>query len=451
MLKAKTFARSGLLAVALMCAACAKPAETPKVDTLVLKDFTLIDGTGAAPVPGSSMIIEDGKISWVGPTAELKAPAGAPTQDLTGQFVTPGLIDLHVHLSIVRDLKQDEALYTEANVKEDLQNYAKFGVTTVQVLGTDKDLIFPIRDAERAGRPTMTRVYTAGQGIVFKGGYGGVVGINNPVSTPEEAVAEVDRQADKKVDFIKFWFDDELGTMPKMPLPMAKAIIDEAHKRGLRVVAHIFYLADAKALVDLGIDGLMHSVRDKPVDQALIDAMKAKGTWQVAETLTREQAMFLFGAPSPTLDDPLFKQAAGEATMAQLTSADRQKTVQSNPHYKSDYPKFLLQGEKNGKALLDAGVNVGFGTDSGPPGRFPGYSEHRELELLVESGLTPLQAIHQATGKAAEWLKSDTGTIAAGKQADLIVLGADPSADIKNMRQMKSVDIAGNSVPTITP
>jgi imidazolonepropionase-like amidohydrolase len=439
-------------ALALLAVSCSPPAPTAPPGTKVLKDFTLIDGTGKAPVPNTSMIVDDkGRISWVGPTAELKAPNGAETTELAGKYVMPGLIDLHVHIAIVRGLKQDIANYTEANVKEDLTNFAKFGVTTVQVMGTDKDLIFPIRDAERAGRPTMARVYTAGQGIVFKGGYGGVVGLNVPVATPEEAVKAVDEQADKKVDIIKFWLDDELGTMPKMPPAMTKAIIDEAHKRGLKVVAHVFYYADAMQLIDQGIDGLMHSVRDKPVDQKFIDAMKAKGVWQIAETLTREQAMFLYGVNSETLEDPLFKQAVPAGDIEILKSAERQKTVQSNPHYKTDYPKFLVQAQSNLKTLSDAGVNIGMGTDSGPPGRWPGFSEHRELELMVAAGLTPMQALTAATGSAGKFLAtSDTGVIEAGKWADLLVLNADPTADIKNVHNINSVYIAGNTVPSAT-
>lgn len=437
-------------ALALLAVSCSPPAPTAPPGTKVLKDFTLFDGTGKAPVANQSMIIDDkGRISWVGPTAELKAPNGAETTDLAGKYVMPGIIDLHVHLSIVRGLKQDIANYTEANVKEDLQNYAKFGVTTVQVMGTDKDLIFPIRDAERAGKPTMARVYTAGQGIVFKGGYGGVVGLNQPVATPEEAIAAVNLQADHKVDLIKFWFDDELGTLPKMPPTISKAIIDTAHARGLKVVAHIFYLADAKLLIDQGLDGIMHSVRDKPVDKALIDAMKAKGVWQIAETLTREQAMFLYGVNSETLEDPLFKAAVPAGDIEILKSAERQKTVQANPHYKTDYPKFLAQAQSNLKTLSDAGVNIAMGTDSGPPGRWPGFSEHRELELMVAAGLTPTQALTAATGSPAKFLgTSDTGVIEAGKWADLLVLNADPTADIKNVHAINSVYIAGDTVPS---
>jgi imidazolonepropionase-like amidohydrolase len=184
---------------------------------------------------------------------------------------------------------QDVKYYTRDSVDNDLKTYAAYGVTTVQSLGTDGDLIFDIRKEERAGRPSMARVFTSGQGLVFKDSYGGIPGLNQPVANAAEARKEVDRQAAKGVDQIKFWMDNELGTMKiKMPYDVAKAIIDEAHAKHLRVVAHIFYLADAKQLADYGIDGFMHSVRDKQIDQATLDSMKAHHTWQVAATLSRE-------------------------------------------------------------------------------------------------------------------------------------------------------------------
>jgi imidazolonepropionase-like amidohydrolase len=430
-----------------------KEAAAPAGASTVLEHFTLIDGTGAAPKAGQALVIgPDGRIAWVGADADLKAPAGAETVDLTGKYLMPGLIDLHVHIGNVVDLTQDPKNYTQASVEKDLKTYASYGVTTVAVMGTDNDLIFPLRDAQRAGRPTEARIYTAGQGIVFKGGYGGVAGLNHQVATPEEAVAEVDAQAAKGADYIKFWLDDELGTMPKMPPEISKAVIDEAHKKGLKAVAHIFYLADAKRLVDLGVDGLVHSVRDQPVDQALLDAMKAHGTWQIAETLSREASMFAFGVPpSDILNDPFFTAGVSPGALAGLRSPERQKTVASGKHF-HDLPKFFETAKANTRKLKEAGVKYGFGTDSGPPGRYAGYFSHWELALMTESGFTPLEALSTATGTAAQFLGAkDLGTVEAGKQADLLVLDADPTADIKNSRKINSVYIAGKTVPSIKP
>src|SRR5260370_41711018 len=137
----------------------------------VFKGFTLIDGSGRAPATDAAMIVDSGRIRWVGPTAKLKAPDGAETIDLSGKFVMPGIINLHGHLGNVIDLTQDPKYYTRENVEKDLSTYASYGVTTVLSMGTDQDLIFRMRDEQRStGRPSMTRVFTAGQGFNFKGG-----------------------------------------------------------------------------------------------------------------------------------------------------------------------------------------------------------------------------------------------------------------------------------------
>src|SRR5207248_3895283 len=138
------------------------------------KNFTLIDGTGRAPVAGAAMLVSNGRISWIGPVAQLKVPAGAQTIDLTGKFIIPGIINLHGHVGNTIDLAQDSKNFTRENIEKNLKAYASYGVTTVQSMGTDQDLMLTVRAEQRAGRPSFARVYTAGQGFVYKGGYGGI-------------------------------------------------------------------------------------------------------------------------------------------------------------------------------------------------------------------------------------------------------------------------------------
>lgn len=417
----------------------------------VFKNFSLIDSTAGKTTPASAMVVENGKITWVGPVKQLKVPAKATVTDLTGKFLLPGLIDLHVHIGAVRDLTQDQSFYSRASVEKDLRQYAAYGVTTVQSLGTDRDVIFDIRKEQHEGTPTYSRVYTAGQGLTYRGGYGGIIGINHPIGTPDEAIAEVNTQADKGADFIKFWVDDELGTMPRMPLEIRKAIIDTAHQRHLRAIAHVFYLEDAKSLVSMGIDGFAHMVRDQPVDQELLTAMKSHGVWQMAGTLSREASIFAFGERAPFLDDPFFKHSLSPTALALLESAERQKTISGNPHY-DDYKRFLANALKSFKAMSDSGVKTGFGTDSGPPGRFGGYFDHWELEELVAAGFTPAQALKAATTDAAAYLgNQEIGAVAPGKWADLLVLDANPLVNIRNSHQISSVYIAGDMVPSVRP
>jgi imidazolonepropionase-like amidohydrolase len=412
----------------------------------VLRNFTLIDGSGRPPLAGAAMILDAGRIVWVGPASQLQAPAGAQMVDLTGKYVMPGIINLHGHLGNTIDLTQDARFFTRENVEKNLETYASYGVTAMLSMGTDQDLVFQLRDRQRAGRPSITRVFTAGQGFIFKGGYGGIAGVNQGVSTVAEVEAAVAVQAGKKVDIIKLWMDDELGRLPKMPYPIAKAIIDGAHRRHLRVTAHIFYLQDAKQLTDYGVDGLAHSVRDKPGDQALIESMKAHGTWQMAATLSREASMFIYAGAPPFLSDPFFTRGVSPAAIETLRSPAYRETISSGPHFK-EYPAFLATAKKNLKALADAGVKYGFGTDTGPPGRFPGYFEHWEMELMVEAGLTPMQVITAATRNAAEFLGAkDLGTLERSKWADLIVLDRNPLDDIRNTRTIHAVYIAGNLV-----
>ena len=417
----------------------------------VLRGFTLIDGTGRAAAPNSAMVIDAGRITWIGPASSLKVPAGAQVTDLTGRFVMPGIVNLHGHLGVSVGMKQDARLYSRQTVEHDLKTYAAYGVTTMLSLGLDGDLIFDLRDQQRASRPTMTRVYTAGQGFAFNGGIGGAISfpgvagaVFNTVSDVEPAVAE---QARKHVDVIKFWTDDNFGKAKRMPYDIGKEIIDSAHRHGLRAIAHVFYLEDAKRLADFGVDALAHIVRDKPVDQELISSMKrGNTTWLAAATLTREVALFAYAKTPDFISDPFFTRGVTADVLSTLSSAEYHKTIASDPNL-DKYPESLAIGKKNLKALADGGVKYGIGTDTGLPGRFQGYFEHVELQQMVEAGLTPMQVIVAATKSGAEFLKAkDLGTLEVGKWADLIVLAKNPLDAIKNTETITDVYIAGNTV-----
>ena len=156
--------------------------------------------------------------------------------------------------------------------------------------------------------------------------------------------------------------------------------------------------------------------------------------------------MFVYGSPAPFLADPFFVRGISSKTLETLKSSQYQATIRKDPHF-SRYPEFLETAKKNLKMLADAGVRYGFGTDTGPPGRFPGYFEHWEMELMVASGLTPQQVLTAATARAAEFLGAkDLGTLAPSKWADFIVLERNPLEDIKNTRSIRSVYVAGNKV-----
>jgi imidazolonepropionase-like amidohydrolase len=437
------------------CAAGTKqepPAGAAAVSTaLVLRNFTLIDGNGGAPVANAALVIEEGRVQWVGPSSGLQPPQGAAVQDLTGKFIMPGIINVHGHIAESDGITQDpKTLFTRENVSAHLKLHASYGVTSVVSMGTDQSLVYQIRDEQRAGRPAEARIFTAGRGFTAKGGYptqpGGIPGVPYEENDPVQAAADVADLASHHPDLVKIWVDDGFGAMPKIPIRVSTAIIEAAHAHSLKAVAHVFYRQDAKALVDAGLDGFIHNVRDQLVDDGLVAAMKAHGTWMVSATLSREAAMFAYATPDPILSDPFAARAVPANVQALMKTPEYQQRLTSDPQFKN-YRRYLENAQQNLKRMADGGVKYAVGADTGPPGRFDGYGEHWELALMVEAGLTPGQVITAATRSGAEFLGAkDLGTLERGKWADLVVLAANPLDDIKNTRRIDAVYVAGNKV-----
>jgi imidazolonepropionase-like amidohydrolase len=451
--------RAFVAAISIGVAACSGPSPepatpapaAPAADVLVLRNFTLIDGRGGASVPGSALVATDGRITWVGPAAELQAPAGAQVQDLSGKYLMPGIINLHAHVAESDGVVQDPVkFFTREGVESDLKLYASYGVTSVASLGTDQPLVYEMRAEQRKGRPKMTRIFTAGRGFTVKDGFptnkGNVPGVPYEPAEPSDVAAQMNELAAHQPDVVKIWVDDRFGDFKKTPIDISSAIIDNAHKHKIKVIAHVFYLEDAKLLAKAGLDAFGHSVRDKAVDAELIALMKEHGTW-VIPTLFREAATFIFAEPEKFLSDSFFTRGVEPRMQEVLKSADYQKTLKGDKYFPR-YAPILQTAKDNLKRLADAGINIGFGSDAGVLTRFEGFGEHLELELMVDAGLTPAQAITAATKSSAEFLghQNDLGTIEKGKWADLVVLGGDPLANIRNSRQIDAVYIAGNNV-----
>jgi imidazolonepropionase-like amidohydrolase len=427
-------------------------ASVAAAETKILENFTLIDGTGRAPVSNAALIVTDGRITYAGPKAGANPPAGAEKIDLTGKFLVPGIINLHGHLGAVKGLVQDPKNYTRENLMSQLQLLSSYGVTSYVSMGSDMPVILDVRNAQRqTGRPGETRIFTAFRGFTGKGGYPtkapGMKGVPFEVSTPAEVEKALDELNKAKVDLVKVWVDDHLGKEPKIPLDLVKTIIAGAKKRGYNTAAHIFYYNDAKVLAEAGLHGLAHSVRDRDVDAAFIASMKKGGCWQAAATFTRELSMFVYATPAPFLDDPFFKPVTTPDVIKALRSPERMKTVNADPE-NMKYKDFLKTAQRNLKKLADASVPFGFGTDSGPPARFLAFFEHLEMELMAEAGLTPQQIIQSWSKHAAQWLgqSKELGTVEPGHWADLLVLDANPLSDIKNTRKIHQVYIAGKRI-----
>jgi imidazolonepropionase-like amidohydrolase len=402
----------------------------------VVKAFVggrLFDGTGRPVVADAVLVVKDGRVLSVGSARDVRIPPGAERVDLASRFLIPGLVSAHGHVGETRGLRSGPELYDRENVLAQLRLYARYGVTTVASLGGDRDEGFALRDEQETSALDRTRLYVAGPVV--------------DAATPEAARAQVQALAARKPDWVKIRVDDTLGTTAKMPPAVYRAVIDEAHRLGLRVAAHIFYLEDARDLVASGADFIAHSVRDRPVDTAFVDALKARGVC-VCPTLMREVSAFVYGSEPEFFSDPFFSKEADAAVLAELRRPERQKGIATSAA-SARYREALQTASLNLKTLFDAGVPIAMGTDTGPPARFQGYFEHLELERMVAAGLTPTQALLTATGGAARCLglSDRLGTLQPGRWADFVVLRQDPLADIRNTRTLESVWIAGNRVP----
>jgi imidazolonepropionase-like amidohydrolase len=394
-------------------------------------DGRVIDGTGKV-IERGTVVVRDGRIAEVGPTASVRIPEGATRVALAGKTLMPGLVNAHGHLSPVEGLRTGPEFYTRANLERQLRAYATYGVTTVFSLGDDQPDAFALRDAQAAAPPGRARVFVAGPIVT--------------ATTAEAARADTDKVVALKPDLLKIRVDDNLGTSKKMPEAAWRATLDRAKAAKLTLAAHIFYLADATALAQAGNVFIAHSVRDVPVDQPFLTAMKAANACY-SPTLMREVSTFVYDSTPSWTADPFFRRGYSAALAAELADPARHARIKDSPAWAQGqkYKAGLEVAKANLKRVHDAGIPIAFGTDTGPAARFQGFFEHLELEMMVEAGLTPMQAIVSATGAAAGcWGKSgQIGTIVPGAAADVLVLTASPLERITNTRALDAIYIGG--------
>jgi imidazolonepropionase-like amidohydrolase len=406
----RVFLLPGLIALGLGgTAGCSGAApDAPTTNVMVFEGARLLVGDGQT-IESATFSVVDGRFAAVGVTGEVEVPAGATRVDLSGRTVMPAIIDTHTHLR-----------QTRAELVEDLQRRTFWGVGAAMSLGQDQgEVPFAVKAEEIAG---AARFRTAGRGLTAP--EPGRSDVPYWITSEEEARNAVAEQADEGVDIIKLWVDDRGGQYAKLTPALYGAAIDEAHRRGLRVTAHLFTLEDAKGLLGAGVDAFAHGVRDRDVDDAFVAMMTA-----------RPDLVLVPNLPGRGVATDMRWVGAGvsAAQLEQLQAAAVDNAAAQEA--------FGIQA-RNLARLSAAGVRIALGSDGNSP-----WGPHQEMEDMVAAGMTPAAVVVAATGTAAEFMRLDqAGTVAAGKSADFIVLEANPLDNITNTRRIDSVYMRGEQI-----
>ena len=431
---------------ALLLAAVALPAAA---EPILFENARVFDGQrdrGITPV-----LIDGARIVHIG-TPLPAAATGARRVDYTGKTLLPALVSDHAHVGNTQGLEHGDRFYTRDNVVRDLRQFQRYGITTVTALGMNGADFFALRTEVNADPRLGAQLYGAGGGIGAPDGAppADSMGLrHDPVARPrtaEQARAAVATQHADGVDLIKLWVDDLDGKRSMMTPEVYRAAIAEAHARGLTVAAHIHDLDQARDLVDARVDTLAHGIRDRAVDPMLARKMRDQGTWYIP-TVAIDEANYWYAEHPQALQQPFLRQALHRDVLARWSQPEWQRAQLAGSGIPAARAAVATNLD-NVRRLHAAGVKLGFGTDAGAmPHRVIGVAEHRELQLLVQAGLSPAQALQVATSQAADLLGlADRGRIAAGKRADLLVLDADPLTDIANTQRIGAVWQAGQEV-----
>jgi len=362
-------------------------------------------------IENATLLVEGTKISHAG--AGVPVPAGATRVNLAGKTVMPMIIDTHVHLGSTR----------EALVR-DLRSRAYYGVSAALSLGTDG---YDLLDVRRQEIPGAARFLSAGRGITMQ--EPGRTTVPYWVMSAAEARKAVQELAAQNVDIVKIWVDTRDGKYKKLTPEIYGAVIDEAHRRGLRVTAHIFDLEDAKGLIRAGIDALAHGVRDRDIDDELVAMFRQRPNLVLTPNLPDRGVK---------VDMSWLKASLPPSQFAMLEKANTDRPVAQ---------AFYGIQARNLAKLNAAGVRITLGTDGNRA-----WGPHEEMHDMVLAGMTPMQVIVAATRNSAEFLRlADAGTLQAGKSADFIVLDANPLDDITHTRRISAVVLRGAALDRSQP
>jgi imidazolonepropionase-like amidohydrolase len=431
-----------LLTVTMLAACGEAPAPPAEPGGVAIVGAQLIDGTGGDPVADSVIVIRDGRVEAAGPRETTAVPAGAEVIDAAGKTIIPGLMDLHTHY---RGTTREE-------IEPQMKAQIYYGVTTARSIGSDDPAIVPFLLEANAGIPGLPRPYTAGRGFSAPNGF--PPGNDRPQpETTEEARELVRGLAAEGVHFTKMWITEMTPPGQIMTPEMRTAIVEESIANGLIPVAHIDDESHGRQLIEAGTrDFLPPTVLtfgpgagapvDDPTPSDEFIQMCLDNEVSFTPTLSIIQNNWHFAEHPELLDDPDLRAVMNPATLARWDDPEVRAQVIEADNFQ-DRKAAFRQVLDFVKTMHDAGVQIALGDDAGTANVPMGWGVHHEMELYVEAGLTPMEAIVAATATSAGRMppvgEADFGTLEPGKVADLVVLNADPLADITNTLEIDQV------------
>lgn len=409
--------------------------------TLVIRGGSVFDATTEQSRPLGQLWIAGETILAEHP-AGTSIPDGTAVIDASGMTVLPGLFDLHVHLM------STASFYTAPVRIDSSRNMAAFlasGVTSVLDLFSMPDWVFAEREKSKDPDYLGPRIYAAGPILTAPGGHGTQMGVpTSTMSNREEAIAAVRALAPKRPDVVKIAFDDLAfsgNRLAKLKPEAAAGVVEEAHRRGLRVFAHVTNVDDAVAMVGVGVDAFAHfpAFPGKTPDSELVAMMRERGVG-VVPSINLFENITLIPSKGPVYDAENFdKKVAWEVLEVLEDEATRNR--QSMMRWRGATAENRRGWRARLAAMRAGGIVVGAGTDSGNPQAFAGVGIVDELDWYVQAGFTPAQAIRSATADAAKLLGVDAevGTLTAGKRADVLLVEGDPTRDIRDLYKTRRV------------
>jgi imidazolonepropionase-like amidohydrolase len=432
----------------------------------VFEGARLITGDGAT-IENSAFLVEGNRFTAVGRRGDVVAPAGATRVDLTGKTVMPTMVDLHGHFGFqnIPEGTMSKETFTRENLIDHMQRLAYHGVGAAVGVGdlVDRsdmkggrtgwgDVVLKLRDEAVPGAALFK---TSGPGMMWPGagaqGHRSRADVMYPVSTVEEVKAAVADYARIKPEFIKIWVDDRDGRMKTLPPELYRAIVEEADKFNIPVGVHNTKLVDAKGLLRAGVEGWLHTpVRGGDfVDDEVIRIVKDRIARNFHPTMwvtpgLQSAWMNSQGATPAWLGDPLLKATYSAAQIKEYWGDPLAKLT---PEAAARAKKTLADDGSNMMKLRAAGMKVVMGTDTGQTRFFIGYYNHMVLESYVAMGMTPMEVIIASTRDSAAIAKVNSGVLAPNRQADFVVLDANPLENIANTRKISTVYLRGAEVP----